>query len=199
MGLWQRNHVRPGQSLVDLPFWALGLKAPSVISASGPEAHEQLAPASMTATYTYEKTKEQPGLQLHWYQGTYKPPAWRNGDIPQGGSGVLFVGSKGMLLSDYGKHVLLPEDQFVDFKRPDATIPDSIGHHAEWIHACKTGAPTTCNFEYSGLLTEANHLGNVAFRSGKTLQWNTNEMKVTNHSDAERFIHREYRKGWSLG
>lgn len=188
-----------GSHWVDLPFWALELKAPSLISASGPASHEQLAPASMTATYTYEKTKEQPGLQLHWYQGTYKPQAWINGDIPQWGSGVLFIGSKGMLLSDYGKHVLLPEDNFVDFKRPDATIPDSIGHHAEWIHACKTGAPTTCNFEYSGLLTEANHLGNVAFRSGKTLKWDTNKMEVTNHSDAERFIHREYRKGWSLG
>ena len=188
-----------GSHWVDLPFWALELKAPSLISASGPASHEQLAPASMTATYSYEKTKEQPGLQLHWYQGTYKPQAWINGDIPQWGSGVLFIGSKGMLLSDYGKHVLLPEDKFVDFKRPDATIPDSIGHHAEWIHACKTGAPTTCNFEYSGLLTEANHLGNVAFRSGKTLKWDTNKMEVTNHSDAERFIHREYSKGWSLG
>ena len=104
-----------------------------------------------------------------------------------------------MLLSDYGKHVLLPEEKFQDFKRPDPSIPDSIGHHQEWVHACKTGAPTTCNFEYSGLLTEANHLGNVAYRAGKTLHWDSEKMEVTNHSDAERFIHREYRKGWSLG
>ncbi len=51
--------------------------------------------------------------------------------------------------------------------RPPQTIPHSIGHHPEWIHACKTGAPTTCNFGYSGPLTEANHLGNVAYRAGK--------------------------------
>ncbi len=187
-----------GSHWVDLPFWALGLKAPSEISASGPIPHGQLAPASMTATYTYEQSKEQPGLKLHWYQGIYRPQAWMNREIPQWGSGVLFVGSKGMLLSDYGKHVLLPENEFTDFQRPEPTIPDSIGHHAEWIHACKTGAPTTCNFEYSGLLTEANHLGNVAFRAGKTLKWDTEKMEVTNHSDAERYIHREYRKGWFL-
>ena len=187
-----------GSHWVDLPFWALGLKAPSVISASGPPPHEELAPASMSATYTYLKTNEQPGLKLHWYQGIYKPQVWMNGEIPQWGSGVLFIGSKGMLLSDYGKHVLLPEENFKDFQRPARTIADSRGHHAEWIHACKTGAPTTCNFEYSGLLTEANHLGNVAFRSGKTLRWDTRKMEVTNHSDAERFIHREYRKGWAL-
>lgn len=187
-----------GSHWVDLPFWALGLKAPSVISASGPPPHDELAPASMSATYTYRKTNEQPGLKLHWYQGIYKPQVWMNGEIPQWGSGVLFIGSKGMLLSDYGKHVLLPEENFKDFQRPARTIADSRGHHAEWIHACKTGAPTTCNFEYSGLLTEANHLGNVAFRSGKTLRWDTRKMEVTNHSDAERFIHREYRKGWAL-
>ena len=76
-----------------------------------------------------------------------------------------------MLLSDYGKHVLLPEKDFRDFKPPEPSIPKSLGHHAEWIHACKTGAPTTCNFEYAGRLTEANHLGNVAYRAGKTLEW----------------------------
>ena len=49
-----------------------------------------------------------------------------------------------MLLSDYGKYVLLPENQFAGFTPPPKTIPDSLGHHQEWLHACKTGAPTTC-------------------------------------------------------
>ena len=65
----------------------------------------------------------------------------------------------------------MPEKEFRDFKRPEPFIPKSLGHHAEWIHACKTGAPTTCNFEYAGWLTEANHLGNVAYRAGKKLEW----------------------------
>ena len=68
---------------------------------------------------------------------------------------MLFIGQKGMLIADYGNHKLLPEDQYAGFKRPDPTIPDSIGHHAEWFLACKTGSPTTCNFDYSGTLAEA--------------------------------------------
>ena len=103
-----------------------------------------------------------------------------------------------MLLSDYNKHVLLPEDKFKDFKRPEPFIPASKGHHAEWIHACKTGEPTTCNFEYSGWLTEANHLGNVAYRVGKKIEWNPAQLKCPNAPEADRFIKREYRKGWSL-
>jgi len=96
-----------------------------------------------------------------------QPAALKERKIPQWGSGALFIGTKGMLLAEYGKHVLLPEKDFVDFKKPAKSIADSIGHHAEWIRACKSGGPTTCPFSYSGLLTEANHLGNVAYRAGK--------------------------------
>ena len=112
---------------------------------------------------------------------------------------ALFVGDKGMVLADYGKHVLLPEKDFVDFKRPEPWIPKSLGHHAEWLHACKTGEPTTCNFEYSGWLTEANHLGNVAFRVGKKLQWDPVNLRATNAPEADPLIRREYRPGWKLG
>ena len=153
----------------------------------------------MTETYTYEKQGEQPATTLKWYQGTYKPKLWVDKKIPQWGSGMLFVGTKGMLLSDYGKHVLLPTDEFKDFIRPEQTIPASRGHHAEWIHACKTGEPTTCNFEYAGWLTEANHLGNVAYRAGQKLIWDAKTMKATNCPNADQFIHREYRSGWKLG
>jgi hypothetical protein len=58
---------------------------------------------------------------------------------------------------------------------------------------------TTCNFEYAGWLTEANHLGNVAYRAGRKLEWDAEQMRATNCPDAERFIKREYRKGWELG
>src|SRR5262249_50543749 len=139
-----------------------------------------------------------PAVELTWYQGFNKPARWRDRSIPQWDSGVLFVGDKGMLLSDYGKHRLLPEERFRDFVPPKPFIPKSLGHHAEWIHACKTGAPTTCNFEYAGWLTEANHLGNVAYRAGTRLEWDAENLRATNCPDAERFLRRDYREGWTL-
>ena len=182
----------------DLPFWALKLDAPLTIEASGPPPHAEIAPASMSATYQYGPRGEMPAVKLTWYQGSMKPPQIAEKLIPAWGSGVLFVGDKGMLLSDYDKHVLLPEKQFADFARPPQTIADSIGHHKEWLHGCKTGAPTTCNFAYSGPLTEANHLGNLAFRAGKKIEWDAKTMRIPNAPDAERFLGREYRKGWTL-
>lgn len=182
----------------DLPFWALKLQAPLTVEGSGPPAHPEIAPASMSATYEYGARGNLPPVNLTWHQGESKPEIWKTGGIPKWDSGCLFIGSKGMILSDYSKHTLLPEKEFTGFQRPSPSIPRSPGHHEEWLQACKTGKPTSANFEYSGWLTEANHLGNVAYRVGKKLQWNPTTLKATNTRDADRFIHRTYRKGWKL-
>lgn len=183
----------------DLPWWALQLDAPRTIEASGPEPHPEIAPASMSAVYEYGPRGDMPACTVSWYQGTHKPALWTQGAIPQWGDGVLFVGDKGMLLSDYGKHVLLPEMEFKDFKRPEPFIPDSPGQHEEWLLACRDGTPTGSPFAtYSGPLTEANHLGNVAFRSGRKLDWDAAAMRATNCPEADQYLSREPRKGWSL-
>ena len=103
-----------------------------------------------------------------------------------------------MVLADYGKHVLLPEEKFADYQRPDPFIPKSRGHHAEWLEACKTGEPTTCNFEYAGWLTEANHLGNVAYRTGMKLQWDPEKEIFHGDDEANGYLDIPRRKGFEL-
>src|SRR6056297_2221014 len=183
----------------DLPYWALKLDAPQTVESFGTEPHAEIAPASMTSIYQYGARGDMPPVQLSWYQGTHKPKLWTDGEIPQWSSGVLFVGSKGMLLSDYGKHVLLPEENFVDAQPPAQFIPDSPGHHAEWVLACRGEATTASPFSYAGPLTEANHLGNVAYRAGEKLDWDAAAMKAVGCPQADPFIKRTPRSGWSLG
>jgi predicted dehydrogenase len=182
----------------DLPFWALKLQYPLTIEASGPPPHPEIAPASMQATYEFGPRGDMPPCKLTWHQGTEKPQIWRDGGIPQFNNGVLFIGDKGMLLSDYGKHVLLPEKDFKDYEGPEPFIPRIEGQHAEWIQACKTGSPTGSNFDYAGWLTETNHLGNVAYRAGKKLEWDPEKLRATNAPEADPFIRRDYRDGWKL-
>ncbi len=182
----------------DLPFWALNLESPLTIEAFGPPPHPELAPASMSAKYEYGPRGNMPACSLTWHQGSHRPQIWKDGGIPQWGNGVLFIGDDGMLLSDYGKHVLLPESKYAKFQPPAQTIPASPGHHQEWVLACFNGTPTGSPFSYGGLLTEANHLGNVAYRVGKKLEWDHRQMKATNCPEADKFIHRTPRTGWSL-
>jgi predicted dehydrogenase len=188
----------------DLPFWALKLDAPKTIEAVGPEsfpeAHPEIAPASMTAIYEYGPRGDLPACKLTWHQGTHKPQIWTDGGIPQWSSGVLFIGEGGkMLLADYGKHVLLPEAEFKDFVPPEPFIPDSPGQQREWLLAVKDGTPTGSPFSYAGLLTEANHLGNVAFRAGEKLEWDSATLRVTNTRAADPYLGRTPRAGWTLG
>ena len=182
----------------DLPYWALELDPPVTVEASGPEPHPEIAPASMSAKYEFAARGDLPACTLTWYQGSYKPKIWSERGIPQWNSGVLFVGDDGMLLSDYGKHVLLPKEKFADLQRPEPYIPDSPGQQAEWIIACRTGSETGSQFDYAGPLTVTNHLGNVAFRAGGKIHWDSKNQRITNDAEANRFLQRTPREGWIL-
>ena len=180
--------------LTDLAFWALDLKHPLTVEAEGPPVHPECAPAWLIARYEYAARGEAPPVKVIWYSGGKRPPY----ALPKWGNGVLFVGDKGMLLTDYDKSVLLPEKDFVGFVPPAPFIKDSIGHHAEWIHACKTNGPTTCNFQYGALLTEAGLLGNVAYRTGKKIEWDAATARAKNCPEAEQYIQHQYRDGWKI-
>jgi predicted dehydrogenase len=192
-----------GCHYMDLAHWALKLRHPTTIAAEGPPLDPVGTPAWLIVRYDYSARGELPPVQLTWYDGGRrpellaqlrdkegKPLAWR--------AGQLFVGEHGMLLSDYTRHVLLPVEKFADFKPPAPFIPASIGHHQEWLQAIRSGGTTTCNFDYSGALAEAALLGNVAYRSGKRITWDAEKLRVTNAPEAQQFVHKEYRKGWTL-
>lgn len=181
----------------DVAFWALDLRHPTTIEAQGP-VHAESAARWTIARQQYASRGDLPPVTLHWYNGGPYPELVKERNVPQWGSAVLFIGADGMLITDYGRHQLLPENKYADFKRPDPFIPDSIGHHREWIEACKSGVVTTCNFDYSGALTEAALLCNVALRTGKKIEWNAADMKAVGVPEADVLLRREYRNGWTL-
>jgi predicted dehydrogenase len=182
----------------DLPFWALKLQAPLSVEANGPPPHPDIAPASMSVTYEYGARGDLPPVKFVWHQGEDKPDIWKSNGIPQWKDACLFIGNKGMLLADYSKYLLLPEKDFKDPALPPKTLPRSPEHHKQWIDAAKSGGATSANFEYAGWLTEANHLGNVAYRVGRKIHWDAATMRAPDAPEADRLIRRERRKGWEL-
>jgi predicted dehydrogenase len=181
---------------MDLPHWALKLRHPETVEAEGPPVQQENTPPWLIVRYRYPAREELPAVDLTWYHGGKRPHYFADGTLPGWGDGTLFVGEKGMLLAGYDAYKLLPEKSFEGFTPPPPTIPDSIGHHKEWIEACKTDGPTTCNFDYSGALTEAVLLGNVAFRVGHKIEWDAENLRVKNSKDADKFLRPHYRKEW---
>ena len=191
-----------GCHYTDLPFWALKLRHPTTVESEGPPPDAEAVPLWLIVRYEFPPRGDLPAVKLTWYHGGRQPAMLKDllapKDRKRWGSGVLFVGAKGMLLANYNARMLLPKEKFAGFQPPKPTIPPSIGHHREWIVACKTGGQTTCNFDYSGTLSEAVLLGNAAFRAGEKLQWDAQDLKATNTDKAAPYIRREYRKGWTL-
>jgi len=193
-----------GCHYIDLVQWALDLRAPTAVSAEGPPVDSVSTPAWCIAHYEYPARGDQPPLKLHWYDSGKQPELAQTlkiggkplGEVYKGAQ--FFIGSEGMLVSNYTRHNLLPQDKFTGFKPPEPTIPKSIGHHAEWVDAIKSGGKTLCNFDYSGALTEAVLLGTIAYRTGQRLEWDSASLKIKNSPQAQQLVHKEYRKGWTL-
>lgn len=186
-----------GCHYMDLVFWALNLDTPTHVAADGPPPHPETAPKGLKVAYDFPSKGDRPPVRMTWYDGNLIPTELHG--IKLRGAGILFVGDEGQMFADYGGFKLYPEEKFAGWKAPEPTIPASIGHHAEWIRACKTGEPTTCNFGYSGPLTETVLLGVVAHRLGKPIDWDAANLKATNAPEAAALIRPEYRKGWEIG
>jgi predicted dehydrogenase len=184
---------------MDLPFWALDLRVPKKVATRGPEPLAEACPPWLEVTYQFDARGKLPPVTLTWYHGDRRPPQFGAGLLPEWGNGTLFVGADGMLIADYEHFALLPEARFADRKLPPPSIPESVGHHQEWIDACKGGPPPLCVFDSAGRLTEAVLLGCVSHRAGNVeLAWSDGTAMTTGSADADRFLKREYRAGWTL-
>jgi len=186
---------------MDVVFWGLKLGAPISVEAEVSDVHAETAPKWSIVRFEFPGRKGMPPVKLTWYDGGKKPPKELADGQELPDNGALLIGEKGKMLSpDWhaDNFKLLPESAFEGFKGPDPAITRSPGHHEEWVLACKGGAPAMADFSYSGLITEAVLLGNVAIRAGKKIEWDAKNLRVTNCPEANQFIRREYRKGWVL-
>lgn len=190
-----------GCHTLNMPFMALNLRDPIAVEAEVFDMTSETFPKRSIVEFMFPERDGLRTLRLKWYDGGLKPSA----DVLYGrelpGSGAVLIGSKGrmFLKNDYGgEYELLPEQRFVDHRKPPQTLPRSPGHHAEWIRACKGGEPAMSNFDYSSALTETILLGNLAIVTGRPIYWDAENMRAINCPTADYYINRPYRAGWTL-
>ena len=93
---------------------------------------------------------------------------------------------------------LLPKKDFEGFTGPDPSLPRGRGHHAEWVEACKGRGETFSSFAIGGPLTELIQLANASVLIGEPFEYDTLSGQVLNNPDANQYLHRDYREGWTL-
>jgi predicted dehydrogenase len=200
-------------------FWALKLGHPTSVEVISQEGNnEETGPTKAIVRYEFPARDPAgggsvpvqgfallPPVTLTWYDGGNMPPRPEELEpdrrLGDNDGGSLLIGDKGKILAPgwcAESPRLIPESKMKEYKLPPKTIPRSPGHHQEWINACKGGPPPTANFDFSGLITEVMLLGNVAIRTGQKLLWDGPNMKITNIPEANKFLRRRYRQGWTL-
>lgn len=215
-----------GCHLVEAPFRALGLKYVKNVQASVGTVYvgefqqghfPDSCPPSSHITLTFPKTEKTKGdITLHWMDGGIQPtrpeelgPNEKFGDD---GNGILFIGTKGkMMASTYSENPqLLPTSRTSQVHVPQEykRVPGQAeGHYGQWIEACLAGygnMDVSSPFEVAGPLTEALLMANLAVRGHDlpgghvTMEWDNDNMRVTNFDAVNQYVKRTYRKGWTI-
>ncbi|MBL7152676.1 MAG: Gfo/Idh/MocA family oxidoreductase [Phycisphaerae bacterium] len=193
-----------GAHTLDPVYYALELGAPTSIEATSLAGGGETHPVAAIVNYKFPARGSKPPVKLTWYEGLQapRPPELEDGRQmahPEGGA--IFIGDKGKLMAGvYGESPrLIPEAKMKAYKLPAKTIRRiKTSHEQDWANACKSGKQPGASFDYSGPLNEMVLLGNVAKKMGTKLDWDDENMKVTNIPEANKYVCRPYRDGWSL-
>jgi predicted dehydrogenase len=193
-----------GSHTMDLAWKALDADLPTSAEAAGDPFHPEVTPVKLEAHFEVPANSWRPAIRVSWYQGGAMPanPS-RYVDLNRIDHGVMFEGTRGVLVADFTTRALLPAHRGADmtYYRPrpeDALIPPLGGFQQEWIQACKGSLKTTCNFDYNGKMTEMLLLGLVAYRAGRKISYDGAAGRVTDSAEADALLRRTYRPGWTL-
>jgi hypothetical protein len=207
--------------LIDHPYWALGLRYPTSIEATSTpfgldsKNNPVSYPLATQIIYKFAARGAQPPVTITWNDGGLMAP--RPDILPEDvpldrGGGVIFIGEKGILVhGTYGSNPkLYPASLMEAAAKVPQTYPRietsgegmqrSAKHRMNWAKAIMGKEKNTCPFEYASRLTETMLLGNVAMKAGqgKRIYYDGEAGRITNNNDANQYLQREYRKGWSL-
>lgn len=195
-----------GAHLIDHSMWALDLGYPTSVETISTPFNNASYPSATNTYYEFPAReafgKKLPAVKLTWYDGGMKPPKPEElGDEELSGEGgALLIGSKGKLLHEtYGANPrLLPKSLHESFGKPAQKLPRIPNQHHElnWVDTAKGKTQASCPFEYAARLTEVMLLGVVALRAGKKINYDGENMRVTNIAVANDFLKRDYRTGW---
>ena len=204
-----------GCHIMDMPWWSLDLGSPTSVSAQHGGNSVESAPSWSLVDYQFGYRGSRPPVKLVWYDGkkngVQNAPSLEVTDgvdltkkgKRRGAYGSVLIGDKGrMFFNRFSGWVVTGRDKD-EVKQIEArtgkTIPRTKDNYVEWVDAATgSGHKPLSGFEIAGPFTEMVLLGNLAIRAGEEVKWDTNNLCSRNSQKANRFVRREYRKGWKL-
>ena len=161
-------------------------------------------PLSSLIQIEFPKQKNLPAFDLLWYDGGMKPFIPEeleedNRDMPN--EGMMFVGDKGKILAGFrGEHPEIIPSRLMKAYQGEKALPkrERKRRSDTWVAAIKENKESPGSFKYEGTVTETINLAAIALRAGKKVEYDSENMKITNDESANKYLTREYRTGWEF-
>jgi predicted dehydrogenase len=174
---WGAHHL-------DIAQWGLGMDE------SGP------VEISARADFDPEKRFETPS----WFEVTYK---YANGATVLCGNshrqGTTFEGEDGIIYVDRGRLESTAKGVLTDPLAADEVhLPVSKDHHLNWLDSIRTRRPPICDVAIGHRSATVCHLGNIAIRVGRRIQWDPVKEEIVGDAEAAQYLRYAYRGPWQL-
>jgi hypothetical protein len=161
-------------------------------------------PYSCMIRFNFPKQKYLPAFDLFWYDGGMKPFAPE--ELEEDGKslpeeGMMFVGDKGKILAGFRgeePHIIPAKKMQAYAGQKEVQEEDRARRSNTWVDSIKNKEESPGSFLLAGPVTETINLGAVALRAGRKVDYDAEGMKITNFQQANKYLTREYRKGWEL-
>jgi len=189
-----------GAHMIDVANWAMGVKAPrsatSVGGKFGFPADAEETPDTQQALWEYD------GYSLIWEHATAigQGPYMRD-------HGVAFHGNNGVLVVDRGGWEVLPETETKDGKkryrmtgepRRGSSGDMNQAHMKDFLDCVASRQRPASDVEIGHDSMIACHLANIAFRTGRRVQWDAAKEAIVGDGDAQKYVVKPYRAPWAL-
>jgi predicted dehydrogenase len=176
-----------GVHYLDLCRWALDVNYPTKVSSGGGRYHfkdDQETPDTHIVTFDFEggKSATFEGLSC----SPYYPGTPQNEIIVYGDKGSLTINAGGYVIRDLAGKPTKTE------KGPGG---DTV-HISNFLTAVRESKRPSAEIEEGHKSTLLCHLGNIAYRVGRSLNCDPSNGHILHDKDAQALWRREYEKGW---
>lgn len=203
-----------GCHTLDAPFWAMNLGAPKRVEVEMEgEPNPIHTPLGAVVSYEFDVPNGKPPVRIKWYEGPTDPKLPEGYDLPERASGLhdvggmVMVGDKGVIAHGHmrpGAPRLYPDARWEEFRanpelRPERTLPRVRGGiMSNFLNAIVNDTTTVSDFGYAADLTEMILLGTLAIRTGAQIEYDADNMRITNNPAADALLRSGVRPGWDV-
>jgi len=190
-----------GAHMIDVANWAMGVTAPKSATSVGgkfgfPDDAEE-TPDTQQALWEYD------GFSMIWEHATAigQGPYMRD-------HGAAFHGNNGVLVVDRGGWEVLPETETKNNRKTYRMMGEprrgnggqdmGQAHMRDFFECIESRKRPNSDVEIGHNSMIACHLGNIAFRTGRRVNWDAALEQVVGDPEAQKLVSKPYRGPWTL-